>query len=661
LRTHRAPRRRSSAQDSVHELAMKRRLQPDGRRRRGARVATIASRRQAGHRKDDPLLAASRSPLRPPRIARLARLARLARAIGCAALLAALGAGLSGCGSSKPSGTTADPASAVPASAALYASATVRPSASEQTAALAAGQALTHQADPYLRLLAALQTPGSPQLNYKSDVAPWLGPHAGVFLTSLGSSSSALLTLLEQGLLGGATTAAFPFGAGGAEGAIVLDTSDVAKATSFLAGQAAHASAHAASYRGVSYQLSAGGVAFGVVDRFAVIGSESGMRSVIDTTLGASALVHASGYAKLLAVAPSDAVAHIYSNPASGEASPATQSAQAGSTEGLSGLLSLLAGTREANVSLVLSGAAGSSADSLALDADTLTAGSTGAAGGLLASDPQGAQALAELPGESWLAIGLGHVGTTLAEDVQGLRSFTTLATTFGGSAPESASALSLGSLLTALTTPLSVLGADNAQAKRDFASWMGSAGIFASGSSLLELKGAVTIASTNPEHSRAAVGELAAQLRAKGVSVTPVSIAGTDAAISVRLNGLPVVIDIANGTDSSGQTKFVLAIGEASVAAALSPPSTLSGSAPLNAATAALGEGIQPTLIVDFPTLLSLFEGLGLTEDPAISKLIPYLRSATSLAGGGHPLSSEVERFRLVVGLQPSTQASSG
>jgi len=170
-----------------------------------------------------------------------------------------------------------------------------------------------------------------------------------------------------------------------------------------------------------------------------------------------------------------------------------------------------------------------------------------------------------------------------------------------------------------------------------------------------------VAIGSTNPAGSHAAVGELAARLRAKGIEVASVSIAGTDAAIAVRLNGLPVVLDIANGTDSSGQTKFVLGIGEASVAAALSPPSTLSGSAPLSAASAALGEGIQPTLIVDFPTLLSLFEGLGLTEDPSISKLIPYLRSATSLAGGGHPLSGEVERFRLVVGLQPSSPASSG
>lgn len=242
------------------------------------------------------------------------RAASVLLALACAALLVALGSVLAGCGSSSTSGTSADPAGIVPAAAALYAGATVRPSGSAQADAVAAGRALTHQNDPYLRLLAALQTPGSPQLDYQSDVEPWLGPHAGVFLSSL-SSSSQLTSLLEKGLLGGSTAAAFPFGAGGAQGAIVMDTSDATKASSFLDAQAGHAGAHATSYRGTPYQVTAGGVAFGMVDRFAVIGSESGLRSVIDTSLGAGSLLHSSDYSKLIAVAPSDALAHVFSPP----------------------------------------------------------------------------------------------------------------------------------------------------------------------------------------------------------------------------------------------------------------------------------------------------------------------------------------------------------
>jgi hypothetical protein len=558
----------------------------------------------------------------------------------CLALVTASCTVLAACGSSSSTGTAADPASVVPASAALYAGATVRPSGAQKTAALAAGKALTHEVDPYLRLLGALQTPGSGQLSFGRDLAPWLGPHAGIFLTSLGSSS-ALPALLEQGLLGRSSSAGFAFGTGGAQGAIVLDTSDSTKARSFLDAQAAKAGAHTSSYRGVAYEVSGGGVAFGVVDRFAVIGSESGLRSVIETSLGGSSLAHSGGYLKLLAAAPSDALAHIYS------AGPQS-SAPASAPEGLAGIMQVLAGAHASNISLV------ASASSLTLDADTLAAGPAGAGAGLLAVDPQGAQALDELPGESWLAIGLGHVGANLDQDVQDLQGLVSLPSTLGGGGPESTAGVSLGGLLQGLLTPLRLLGSSSAQARHDFASWMGSAGIFASGASLLELKAAVVITSKNPALSRAAVAKLAGALRKAGASITPVSIPGVEAAAGARVSGLPVVLEIADGPAADGQTKFVLGLGEASVPAALNPSSTLAGAAPRTAAAASLGEGIQPSLIVNFPTLLGLFEGVGLLESPSISKFVPYLRAATTLAGGGHALGGEVERFRLTLGLQP-------
>lgn len=580
--------------------------------------------------------ASSRSPR--PRV-----IAFTLRAVAASTLLLVVLAMLAGCGSSPSTGTAADPAVAVPASATLYAGATVRPSGSQKTAALAAARALTHQANPYLRLLEALQTPGAPALDYKRDVAPWLGPHAGIFLSSSGSSS-ALLALVQQGLLGGSsTTSAFPFGTGGAQGAIVLDTTDAAKASSFLDAQASHAGAHTTAYRGVSYKATAAGVAFGLVHRFAVIGSEAGMHSVIDTALGGAALAHAGGYAKLLAVAPAGALAHIYAN--------AQSPAVAGSTRESSGLTQLLVGARQANISLV------PSAGSIALDADTLSPGTAGTPGGLLSSAAGGAQALAELPAESWLAVGLGDVGTTLAQDVQGLGAIASLGGALGGSSAEGSSTATLNvkGLLEGLLTPLRELGANTAQARRDFTSWMGSAGVFASGGSLLELKAAVVIASKNPALSRSAVAKLAAQLRKAGGSIQNVSIPGTEAAVAARLSGLPVMLYVADGRASNGQSKFVLGLGEASVTAALNPAGTLAGTAPVSAATAALGEGIQPNLTVDFPTVIGLLEGVGLTEDPSISKVVPYLRSVTTLAGGGHSLGGGVERVRLVLGLRPA------
>jgi hypothetical protein len=567
------------------------------------------------------------------------------RRVGPVTILSAAiaAAALAGCGSSGGGGGGEDPARAVPASASLYAGATVRPTGSLKTAALDAGHALTHQTNPYLRLTQLLQTPGSPPLSFSRDVAPWLGPQAGVFLTSAGVSSkaqSALLLALIQGL-GGSGAGAFPFsagaGAGAAQGAVVLDTTDSGKARSFLNAQAAHAGAHAATYRGVSYQVSPAGVAFALVGRFAVLGSDSGVRAVIETDQGGSSLARSSGYAKLLADAPAGTLAHVYANAAPAPASGAPT------------LTQLLVGSREANISLV------PASGSLTVDADSIASGPGAPAGGLLAAGADGAQALSELPSDSWLAFGLGHVGATLGEDVRALRALASLGSSIepGGGESGGPLTINLKGLLEGLLTPLGVLGAETGPAQHAFRSWMGSGGIFASGSNLLELRGAVVISSSNRAQSQAAVAALGAQLRRAGQSVQPTTIAGTDAAVGVRASGLPVTLVIASGVDSGGHPKFVLALGEASVAAALHPSATLAGAASTRAAQTALGEGIQPNLILDVPTLLSLLEGVGLTEGPALAKVLPYLRAITTVSGGTHSLGGGVQRARVVLGLR--------
>jgi hypothetical protein len=299
--------------------------------------------------------------------------------------------------------------------------------------------------------------------------------------------------------------------------------------------------------------------------------------------------------------------------------------------------------------------------NSIALDADSLSSASqatehtpAGGAGGLSSSLAEGAGVLSELPGESWLGVGLGKVGTTLAADVSGLHSLVSLAGSLGGSSESSgAGGFNLGGVLEGILTPLSVLGADTAQARTDFQSWMSTAGIFASGTVLLELHAAVVIASTDPARSRAAVGKLGEQLRKPGVTVTPVSIPGTEAAVAVKLPGLPVVLYIAAGPNASGQSRFVIGLGEPSVTEALNPPSTLSGSTTLTSASGLLGEGIQPSLTVSIGTLLGLLEAFGLTANPPFSKLAPSLRAVPAIAGGGKSLGTGIDRLRLVAKLQ--------
>jgi hypothetical protein len=582
---------------------------------------------------------------------------RSSRRLAIAALAVLVVVVIAGCGSSHSTATGPAPAAAVPSSTPLFAEAVVRPEGSLKTAAAAAGRTVAHQPDPYLRLLTALQTPGSGRLDFNRDLASWLGQRAGIFLSAAGAAGQAntsqLLSLITQGLLGGSATAsAFPFGAHGAQGAIVLDTTNTSKASSFLDAQAKLAGAHATSYRGVALQTTADGVAFALVDHYAVIGSEAGVHDVVDTTLGGPALAHAAGYMKLLAHSPPGTLAHVYVAPAppASTSASASASASAGESQGLSGLLGLLAGSRESNISVV------PSATSITFDADALNSGAAAASGGLVASGAEGARAAGELPGEAWLAVGLGNVGATLGGDVQGLRALVSLVTSFGGpGALEGAATLSLNGLLKGIFTPLSVLGADSAEAKRDYQSWMGSAGIFGSGTGLLTLKAGVSIDSTNPALSRAAVPKLAAALAKSGASVQHVSIPGAEASAAVALPGFPVNLTIVDGKAANGQTKFVIGLSEPSVESVLKPTSTLAHSAPYTAASAALGEGVKPSLIVDFPTFLGLLEGVGLSEEPAIAKLVPYLRSLTTLAGGGKSLGEGIDRFGLVLGLQHS------
>jgi hypothetical protein len=568
-------------------------------------------------------------------------LVALALALAVSSLAAA------GCGSSGPSGTSIDPANAVPASAGLYAGAVVRPEGSLQAAARSAGQTLTHQADPYLRLLGTLQTPGSGALDFKRDVAPWLGSRAGVFLSAAGSAGSEaavgkLLALVQQGLLGQGSSGAFPFAAHSVEGAIVLDTRDTAKARSFLKALAGRAGAHTTSYRGVAYQAASSGIAFGVVARLAVIGTEAALHAVVDTTSGGPALSRSPDYSKLLSAAPAGALAHVYANPA------ALGAANRSAAQGATSALSLLAGARTVNVSLVPSKTA------IVVDTDALSSGTGAGGGGLLASSSQSAAAMGELPGESWLAVGLGNVGATLGRDAGALQGITSLAGSLTGSGAEAgqAAGISVKGLLAGILQPLRELAGESAQARRELTSWMGSAGLFASGTGLLELKGGIVIESKDPALSRAAVGKLGAKLRKSGGSVQSASIPGTDAALAARLSGLPVALYIADGKSASGKTKFVIGIGEPSVQAALNPPGTLSGSAAYATASAALS-GAHPSVIVDFPTLLGLLEGIGLSEDPTIAPFVPYLRSLTTLSGGASSTGAGVERLRLVLGLQ--------
>jgi hypothetical protein len=561
-----------------------------------------------------------------------------ARPTVIAAVLAALFAlALAGCGSSG--GSAPDPATVVPAYASLYVSAVVRPEGSLESNTLNAARKLTHSNAPFAGLTQALRAPGGRKLDYTSEVKPWLGPHAGAFVASVnaGEVAAALTERLGKtlsGVLSGSGAAQLGeeglqalLAAKGVQGALVLDTADAGKARAFLEARARETGAHAASYRGVSYEVSPSGQAAGLVGSFAVIGTEGALHQVIEVKQGAAALVHAAGYVKLTSSAESGALANLYLD-ASGLLGSASTSTSGASLAPLLG--GALAGVAQAYLSLIPNG------NSIALDIDT-TPSPSAPAGSSLIPNTSAAQVTGQLPGGSWLAAGVANV-SGLGKGVQGLDA---LASLLGG--------VSIGSFnLKGLFVPLHSRDLD---VSRDLLSWIGSAAVFAAGSNLLNLQAGLVFSSTNPTLSTAAVAKIARAYSDAGAQVTPTTIAGAETAVTVKLSSFPVILAV-----GANQSKLAIGFGTTSVQEALNPTSTLASSAAYTAAATTLGHGIQPSVLVDFPTMLSLIETLGLSQAAGVSSVVPYLQSLTTLAaGGGESLGGGVTRARVVLGLAQS------
>jgi hypothetical protein len=538
---------------------------------------------------------------------------------------------LAGCGSSGS--PDADPATVTPASAPLYASIAIKPSGGSTGVASSAAKTLTHLAEPYGSVAQALLSTEASHLEYKRDIESWIGNSAGVFISSLDTSGLPQSASSAQGLLEGvlkgnlSSFGTDEFGPKGSQGAIVLPTSNLSGARSFLSKRAQEQQARTTSYRGVSYQVSSSGAAEGIVKDFAVIGSESGMKSVIDTSLGGASITTAPDYSK----PPANAIASAYVKPEA--LVNAVHGASGAMSQGISLLGRLFAGAQTASVSVT------PTANSISVQGEVHSASGSAPLFG-----QEGAKALGELPGGSWLAAGIGNVGTDLPSAFALLHSVASLATStvfssFGGP--------SIEKVFAQLDSP-------SAKLQQDFASWAGSGAMFVSGTGLFNLEAGVVISSNEPAASEAAVGKLATLMQRGGAVVSKVSIAGTDAAESVKLQGFPAVIFIA-----SGQGKFVLGLGQQSVEGALSPSSTLSTSPSYSSAASALGGGIEPSLIVEFPTLLGFLEGIGLTSSPGISNFVPYLKSLGTLTAGTTSQGG-VQHFRLVLGLASASSTSS-
>lgn len=520
-----------------------------------------------------------------------------ATAVSIAATGIALGA--AGCGSSSPTGPAGgDPATLVPASAPFYAAATVRPNGTLKANLDAASQRLLHVSDPGARIQAmiapALRRRG---FDYKRDIQPWLGSRAGLYLNAFGGPQP--------------------------DGAAVIATTDPAKARATLGRAAASYRTGTApslrSYRGVSYELS-GTTAVGVVGSYAVIGSEAGLRGVVDVKQGANSLAADPTYRSEIAnIATSNSLATLYVQPrallgavvqaSGGKSTPA----QAGSLA----LLKKIAGAIRTNGIVA---AVTVTQHTVGLQASSTGAKTSTAGGG-------GAATLAALPADSWLALGAGDIGSSISRALGTLASLS----------HAGARGLKLPTLRLAPGFDI----------QRDLLSWAGNAGLFVRGTGLTDLGAAIVIASKNPPASRAAVPKIAALIQGalgRGATSRRLALPGVDAGVAITPATVPLAIDVV----SAGK-RFIVGLGDGSVNEALHPSGAFSGSAAFRTAASALGAGVQPVFVLDFGGALRLLQNLGQTNNASLARALPYLRAMRTFAiGVGHSGTQTLARVAL-------------
>jgi hypothetical protein len=500
---------------------------------------------------------------------------RLILVLSTAASAAAIA--LSGCGGGGGGGgTSADPAAVAPKQSSVFVEGTVRP-----------GGELKSNLEDLIRTVAGISDPGKrivdqidasladaktkEKLTYQDDIEPWLGEKAGIFLERYDGQQFQ--------------------GVGGA-----VQTTDSGAAADFV-DKAKEAGDKDGSYNGVDYVIDGSdGTTVGVVDDFLVFGEdEQTFKDAVDASDGDS-LDENDDYSSTIANASDGSLADVYVN----IGDLISQSGAAVDQQVLQFYQSL--GYNLSNGTALASLVP--SSDRVELDVSTNAGGKSIPTGDV-------ADLLGSFPANSFAALATPDFGARLKQAIDQLDKV--------GIPPD---------------VPPGALKSTLAQAGIDLdkiAGSIGDIGLFAVGTDLRSLGGAVVITTGDPQAASEAVkgiGTLLRRSRTKGF--TPVK--GNAAGFAFRTPGLgpkPLVV-LASGE------KIAVGYGVEATEQAVSAPSanTLADSDVFKAASEALGD-TNMTGVIDFAPILGLAKSFGAAADPSFAQVAPYLQKLDFLALG--------------------------
>lgn len=521
----------------------------------------------------------------------------------------ALSLPLAACGSDSTGGGGPDPATAAPAKAPIYVELTVRPEGELKNNALDVAGKLLNSDDPEAELKKLLQDGSSStetaDINYDEDLKPWLGERAGFFITELKESD--------------------------AQGSLVLQTTDADKAQEILdreIREPAKAGAPApkvteTEYNGTTIAVSDDDSAQAVVDDLALVGTEGGVKAAIDALKSdGGSLADADRFtqatdalgdeSETLGSLYIDVKAAVDQAVASGELET-DQATAVRQVFGASGFESIAAGLSVQQ-------------NALRVDIASPTSKKQPDLG-----NPS--EAVAGLPGDSWLALGIGDVQRVVEYQLDQLSTVTSLA----GQGD-------VNTIIEQLNRELKI------DIRQDLLSWMGEGAIFVRGTNVADIGGALVVQTKDAAKAKEAIPTIERLVRlfgqGEGIRVRPLEAAGVEAGFTVVTEQAPLPINVAVAGDT-----FVVAVTDTALRAALDPDGTLGDNADFKAAAGALGNGIKPALYLGFQPIVTLAEGFGVQDQPEYKQAKPTLDVLRALAAGGNS-DDTVNRQRLVLTL---------
>jgi Protein of unknown function (DUF3352) len=482
--------------------------------------------------------------------------------IASSLLLAACG------GDDDDGGPSADsgPATVVPADAVVYVDGVVRPEDEQRESVETALQTVLGEDDPGGFLVGELEdefSAGDVEVDYEEDIEPWLGERGAAFFLNFGESS---------------------------DGAFVVETTDEELARDSIQRLIEQeGGVRPATYEGVEYTRTSEDDAAGIVDGFAVLGSQAGFESVVDAA-AAESLAESDAYTSAVDAVPDDRLATVYAEPrtvldvviGSGDLTEAQADA----------IAEAVGPAVDAPVVLSLG------ADDAGFFAELATEGEAPIGG---SSD-----LLEQLPDDAWAAFALSDAGSLAGPAILG---------SLGSNEV-------LGSVLRGLQDQIGIDLAEFGASVGDVAGWFGGANVLGATGALIfevtdeaaaeELLDGLEQAFSADPRVRVAPGELEGEAFSVGPADVPIE--------------FPFVLR---------DELLVTGLGEQSVEQAYAPETSLSDSDAYAAAEEALGDEFEVSMLLDFQTLVGFFQGLNTEDEPDLNEALPYTSRLDVFAAG--------------------------